>query len=56
MIKKLIVIFVVLAAGATVAYKMDWLSRKGENAYESTKESVLEKGEEIVDKAKDAAK
>ncbi len=56
MIKKLIVLFVVLAIGATVAYQMGWLSRKGKKAYDQTKESVLEKGEELVDKAKDAVK
>lgn len=54
MIKKIIVLFIVLAIGATAAYQMGWLSRKGEKAYNRTKESVLEKGEEIVDKAKDA--
>jgi len=56
MIKKLVVLFVVLAIGATVAYQMGWLSRKGEKAYDRTKDSVLEKGGEIVDKAKDAIK
>jgi hypothetical protein len=35
---------------------MGWLSRKGEKAYDKTKESVLEKSEEILDKAKDAVK
>jgi hypothetical protein len=56
MIKKIVVLFVVLAIGASVAYQMGWLSRKGEKAYDRTKESVLKKREEIVDKAKDAIK
>ena len=56
MIKKVIVLFVVLAIGATVAYKMGWLSRKGEKAYDRAAESILNKGEEIVDNAKDAVK
>jgi hypothetical protein len=53
-IKKLLVVIIIVAIGATAAYQMGWLSRKGEKAYDRTKESVLEKGEEIVDKAKDA--
>lgn len=56
MIKKVIVLFVVLAIGATVAYQMGWLSRKGEKAYDRAAESILNKGEEIVDNAKDAVK
>ncbi|WP_455209832.1 hypothetical protein [Kaarinaea lacus] len=56
MIKKVVVLFVVLAIGATVAYQMGWLSRKGEKAYDRAADSVLEKGEEMVDKAKDAMK
>ena len=44
----------VIAIGATVACQVSWLTRKGEKAYDRTKESVLERGEEIVDKAKDA--
>ena len=56
MIKKFIVLFVVLAIGATVAYKMDWLSRKGEKAYDNTKKTVIKEGEKIVDKTKDAIK
>ena len=56
MIKKVIVLFVVLAIGATVAYQKGWLSRKGEKAYDRAAESILDKGEEIVDNAKDAVK
>jgi|GEM_PF-2105463 len=56
MIKKFVTLFIVIAIAATTAYQMGWLSRKGEKAYDRTKESVLEKGEEMVDKAKDAIK
>jgi len=56
MIKKMLVLFVVLAIGATVAYKMDWLSRKGEKAYDKTREAVIEKSEKVVDKTRDAIK
>ena len=54
MIKKIITTFMVLAIGATIAYQMGWLSRKGETAYDKTKESVIETSEKIVDKTKDA--
>lgn len=54
MIKRLIVLFVVLVIGATVAYKMDWLSRKGENAYDKTRKAVVKEGEKVIDKTKDA--
>lgn len=53
-IKRLIVLFVVLVIGATVAYKMDWLSRKGENAYDKTRKAVVKEGEKVIDKTKDA--
>jgi hypothetical protein len=56
MIKKLLVLIIVLAAAASVAYQMGWLSRKGEKAYDKTKQSVMEKSEEIIDKATDAMK
>lgn len=56
MIKKMLVLFVVLAIGATVAYKMDWLSRKGEKAYDKTREAVIEESEKVVDKTRDAIK
>lgn len=56
MIKKIILIVVVLAIAAAVAYQMGWLSSKGERAYEKTKDSVLEKGEQIIDMGKDAVK
>jgi len=53
MIKKIIVSSIVIAIAATVAYQMGWLSRKGEKAYDNTKESILEKSEDIIDKGKD---
>ena len=56
MIKKLIIVFVVLVIGATVAYNMGWLSRKGEKAYDNTKKTVINKGEKVIDKTKDAIK
>lgn len=54
MIKKLIFAIVVIAIVASVAYQMGWLSGDGEDVYEDTKESVMEKSEDMVDKAKDA--
>jgi len=54
MIKKIIFAVIVIAIGATVAYQMDWLSGEGEDAYEDTKETVMEKGEDIVDKARES--
>lgn len=54
--KKIITIVVVLAIGATIAYQMGWLSSKGEKAYDKTREAVIEKSEEIIDKTKDAVK
>ncbi len=56
MIRKLVILFVVLAIAATVAYKMDWLSRKGEKAYDKTRETVIDKGEKIIEKTKDTIK
>ena len=53
MIKKIIVLFVVLAIGASIAYEMGWLSRKGKKAYKNTKETVIEKSEKVIDKTKD---
>jgi Na+/citrate or Na+/malate symporter len=52
--KKIIFAVVVIAVVATVAYQMGWLSGDGEDVYEDSKEAVMEKGETIVDKAKDA--
>ena len=56
MIKKIIVLFVVLAIGASIAYEMGWLSRKGKKAYKNTKETVIEKSVKVIDKTKDAIK
>jgi len=39
-IKKIIVLLVVVAIAATVAYQMGWLSYKGERAYEKTQDAV----------------
>ena len=54
MIRKIIFAVVVIAIVATAAYQMGWLSGKGEDAYEDTKDTVMEKGEDIVDKARDS--
>ena len=56
MMKKIMTLFVVLAIGATAAYQMGWLSSKGEKAYDNTKESLIEKSENIIDKTKDTIK
>lgn len=56
MIKKIILLVIVLAIAASIAYQMGWLSSEGEKAYDKTKESVLKKSEEIIDKGKDAIK
>ena len=56
MIKSIILIIFVIVIGATIAYQMGWLSSKGENVYDKTKESVVEKSEEIIDNTKDAMK
>ncbi|MCG6938618.1 MAG: hypothetical protein LJE83_10690 [Gammaproteobacteria bacterium] len=56
MIKNIIFIIILIAIGATIAYQMGWLSSKGENVYEKTKESVVEKSEQVIDKTKDAIK
>jgi hypothetical protein len=53
---RIIVLFIVLAIGATIAYKMGWLSDKGENAYNETKESIVDNSEKLIDKADDAMK
>jgi hypothetical protein len=54
MIKKIIFTIIVLAISASVAYQMDLLSFKGEDVYEETKESVIEKGGEMIEKGRDA--
>lgn len=56
MIRNIIFIFIVMAIGATIAYQMGWLSSKGEDAYDKTKESFVEKSEKIIDRTKDAMK
>ena len=56
MIKSIIFIIIVIAISATIAYQMGWLSNKGENVYDKTKESVVEKSEKIIDSTKDAMK
>ena len=54
MIKKLIFAVIVIAIFASIAYQMGWLSGEGEDVYEDTQESVIEKGEDVVDKAREA--
>jgi hypothetical protein len=54
MIKKIIIAFAIVAIAATIAYQMGWLSYKGEDVYEKTKEAIVEKGEKAIDKGKDA--
>jgi len=39
-IKSLISVTIIVAIAATIAYKMDMLSYKGEDAYEKIEESV----------------
>ena len=56
MIIRIIIVFIVLAIGATVAYKMGWLSGEGEKAYDETKDAVIENSEKAVDKVNDAIK
>lgn len=54
MVKKIIFAIVVIAIFASVAYQLGWLSSEGEDVFEGTQDKVMEKGEDIVDKAKDA--
>jgi hypothetical protein len=56
MIIRVIIIFIVLAMGATIAYKMGWLSDKGENTYDETKDAIIDNSEKLIDKADDAMK
>lgn len=56
MIRKLVFIFIVIAIGATIAYQLGWLSGKGEDVYDTTRESVIEGSEKIIDKTRDAIK
>jgi len=54
MIKKTIFTVVVISIVSTIAYQMGWLSGDGEDVYEEAREKVMDKGETIVDKAKDS--
>jgi len=54
MIKKIIFALVVIAIVSTVAYQMGWLSGDGEDVYEQAREKVMDKGETVVDKARDS--
>ncbi len=56
MIKKIIFLVVMLVVAASVAYQMGWLSSKGEKTFDKTKESVMEKGEKLIDMGKAAVK
>ena len=53
MIKQLVFIFIVIAIAATIAYQLGWLSGEGEDAYDKTRESVVEESEKIIDKTRD---
>ena len=54
MIKKIVIVAVFIAIVATVAYEMGWLSYRGEKVYDKTKDTVLEKGKQLVDQGKEA--
>lgn len=54
MIKKVVFAIVVVVIFASVAYQLGWLSGEGEDVFEDTRDSVMEKSEDMVDKAKDA--
>ena len=56
MVIRIIIVLIVLAIGATIAYQMGWLSDKGENAYEETKEAIIDNSEKLIDKADGAMK
>ena len=56
MLGKVISTFIVIAIGASIAYQMGWLSRKGEKVYDNAKDRVVEKSEKVIDKTKDAIK
>jgi hypothetical protein len=56
MIIRIIIVLIVLAIGATIAYQMGWLSDKGEHAYDETKESIIDNSDKLIDKADDAIK
>jgi hypothetical protein len=56
MIKNVIIVLIIIAIGAAIAYQMGWLSGKGEVVYETTRDSVVEKSETIIDKTRDAIK
>jgi hypothetical protein len=56
MIIRIIILLIVLAIGATIAYQMGWLSDKGENAYDETKEAIIDNSKKLIDKADDATK
>lgn len=56
MIRNLVLILIVIAIGATIAYQLGWLSGEGEDVYDKTRESVIEGSEKIIDKTKDAIK
>jgi flagellar basal body-associated protein FliL len=56
MIKKIILSVIVVVIAAAIAHQMGWLSSKGERAYDKTKESVMEKGGDLIDMGKDAIK
>jgi hypothetical protein len=56
MLRKIVFIFIVIAVGATIAYQLGWLSGKGEDAYDKTRDSVVKGSEKLIDKSRDAIK
>ena len=42
MIIRIIIVFIVLAIGATIAYQMGWLSREGESVFKNINEELEE--------------
>jgi hypothetical protein len=53
MLQKFIIIIIAIAVFAAIAYQMGWLSNEGESVFEQTTSTVVEKGEDLVNKGKD---
>jgi hypothetical protein len=56
MFRTIVILVILIAIGATIAYQMGWLSSEGEDVYDETRNSVVEKSEELLDKTRDAIK